>query len=179
MSGHNKWSKIKHKKAVTDSAKSKIYSKYNKLITVAVKEAGGNITSSSVKSVIEKAKSENVPRDNIERAIKKATDKDAAQLREVLYEGFGPAGAGMLIKAITDNTNRTVSEVKTIFAKHGGTFASSGAVSWGFTKNQEGDWEANSGTEVKLSEDDGKKMEKIVESFEEDADVIHVYTNAI
>ena len=179
MSGHNKWSKIKHKKAATDSAKSKIYSKYNKLITVAVKEAGGDINSPSVKTIIEKAKSENVPKDNIERAIKKATDKDSAQLFEVLYEGFGPAGVGMLIKAITDNTNRTVTEIKTIFTKNNGTFASSGAVSWGFTKNQDGDWEPNKGTELKLESSDYEKLKHLIEIFEENDDVVGIYTNAI
>ncbi|EFK95667.1 conserved hypothetical protein, partial [sediment metagenome] len=121
--------KIKHKKAATDSVKSKIYSKYNKIIQVAIKNAGGNLTSASVVSAIESAKAENVPRDNIDRAIKKATGSDASQLFEVLYEGFGPGGVGMLIKVVTDNTNRSVTEIKTIFTKNGGSFASAGSVS--------------------------------------------------
>ncbi len=178
MSGHNKWSKIKHKKAATDAAKSKIYTKYNKLIQVAVKNAGGDITAASVVSIIDAAKKENVPKDNIDRAIKKASGADAAQLHEVLYEGFGPGGVGMLIKAITDNTNRTVNEVKLIYTKNGGTFASSGAVSWGFTKNDEGDWEANPGTELKLSEEDEEKLENLIEIFEENDDITDVYVNA-
>lgn len=178
MSGHNKWSKIKHKKAATDSAKSKIYSKYNKLIQVAVKEAGGNISSPSVISAIEQAKSENVPKDNIDRAIKKATGADAKALTEVMYEGFGPAGVGILIKAVTDNTNRTVTEVKTIFTKNGGTFASAGAVSWGFTKQNNGDWIANEGTELELLDDDLEKLSTLVDLFEDNDDVIGVFTNA-
>lgn len=178
MSGHNKWSKIKHKKAVTDSAKSKIYSKYNKLIQMAVKAAAGDITAASVVSAIEAAKKENVPKDNIDRAIKKASGADATQLHEVMYEGFGPGGVGMLIKAITDNTNRTVNEVKLIFTKQGGSFASTGAVSWGFTKNDEGDWEANPGTELQLNEEDEEKLENLIEAFEENDDVTDVYVNA-
>jgi transcriptional/translational regulatory protein YebC/TACO1 len=99
------------------------------LIQVSIKGAGGDVNSASVQSVIESAKKENVPKDVIERAVKKATGSDAANLQEVLYEGYGPGGVGMLIKAVTDNTNRTVTEVKTIFTKNGGSFAASGAVS--------------------------------------------------
>lgn len=178
MSGHNKWSKIKHKKAATDSARSKVYTKYNKLIQVAVKNAGGDITAASVVAAIDAAKKENVPKDNIERAIKKASGSDATQLTEVLYEGFGPGGVGMLIKAITDNTNRTVNEVKLIYTKNGGTFASTGAVSWGFTKNEDGDWEANPGTELQLNDEEEEKLEKLIELFEENEDITDVYVNA-
>ncbi len=177
MSGHNKWSKIKHKKAATDSIKSKIYSKYNKLIQVAVKDAGGNLDSPSVVSVIERAKAENVPKDNIDRAIKKATGADAKALQEVMYEGYGPGGVGMLIKAVTDNTNRTVTDVKTIFTKNGGSFASSGSVSWGFAKNENMDWIPNEGTEVEISEQDKEKLQKLIELFEENDDITDVYTN--
>lgn len=178
MAGHNKWSKIKHKKAATDSAKSKVYSKYNKMIQIAVKNAGGDANATSVLNVIASAKSENVPKDNIERAIKKATSSDAQALSEVLYEGYGPAGVGMIIKAVTDNTNRTVTEVKTIFTKNGGSFAASGAVSWAFSKDENGDWVANEGTEIQLSEEDEEKLEKIIELFEDNDDVVGVYVNA-
>ena len=177
MAGHNKWSKVKHKKAVTDAAKSKVYSKYNKLIQIAIKEAGGDVNSTSVQRVIEKAKSENVPKDNIERAIKKATGADASQLNEVLYEGYGPAGVGFLIRVVTDNTNRSVTEVKTIFTKNGGNFASTGAVSWAFTRDENGDWKPNPGTELELEGEDREKVEKLIEAFQENDDVVDVYTN--
>ncbi|PID83297.1 YebC/PmpR family DNA-binding transcriptional regulator [Candidatus Campbellbacteria bacterium] len=178
MAGHNKWSKIKHKKAVTDSAKSKVYSRYNKMIQIAIKNANGDPNATSVLNVINAAKAENVPKDNIERAIKKATSSDAQALTEVLYEGYGPAGVGMLIKAVTDNTNRTVTEVKTIFTKNGGSFASTGAVSWAFSKNQEGDWVPNEGTEIKLSEEDEEKLENLIELFQDNDDIVGVYVNA-
>ena len=178
MSGHNKWSKIKHKKAATDSARSKVFSKYSKLIQVSIKGAGGDANSASVLSVIESAKKENVPKDVIDRAIKKATGADAANLQEVLYEGYGPGGVGMLIKAVTDNTNRTVTEVKTIFTKNGGSFASTGAVSWGFTMDEERNWAPNEGTEIQLSEADEEKLEKLIELFEESDDITDVYHNA-
>jgi len=178
MSGHNKWSKIKHKKAVTDAAKGKVYSKFNKLIQVAVKDAGGNLDSPSVVSAIERAKAENVPKDNIDRAIKKATGSDAKALQEVMYEGFGPGGVGIIIKAITDNRNRIVTEVKTIFTKNGGSFAASGAVSWGFAKDDNLDWIPTDGTEVEISDSDSEKLEKLVDLFEENDDVTDVYVNA-
>lgn len=179
MSGHNKWSKIKHKKAATDSARSKVYTKYSKLIQVAVKNAGGDITSASVISVIENAKKENVPKDNIDRAIKKASGSDAVDLQEVMYECFGPAGVGILIKAVTDNTNRTVTEIKTICTKNGASFATSGAVSWGFTMDDNREWKANEGTELEISEEDGEKLNNLIELWEESDDITDIYTNAI
>lgn len=178
MSGHNKWSKIKHKKAATDSAKSKIFSKFSKLIQVAVKAANGDANSASVVSVVDSAKKENVPKDVIDRAIKKASSADAADLQEVMYEGFGPAGVGLLIKAVTDNTNRTVTEVKTILTKNGGSFAATGAVSWGFTMNADRDWVANEGTELQLEESDETKLENIIDLLEESDDITDVYHNA-
>ncbi len=179
MAGHNKWSKIKHKKAATDSAKSKIFSKYSKLIQVAIRGAGGDANSASVLSVIESAKKENVPKDVIERAIKKATGSEAENLQEVMYEGYGPGGVGILIRAVTDNTNRTVTEVKTIFTKNGGSFASSGSVSWAFTMDSERNWSANLGTEIQLSPEDETKLEKLIELFEESDDITDIYHNAL
>lgn len=179
MSGHNKWSKIKHKKAATDSARSKVYSKYNKLIQVAIKNAGGDATSASALSVIENAKKENVPKDNIDRAIKKATGSDALNLQEVMYECFGPAGVGILIKAVTDNTNRTVTEIKTICTKNGANFANSGSVSWAFGMDENREWIANEGTEVEITEEDGEKLENLIDLFEESDDITDVYTNAM
>ncbi len=145
---------------------------------MAIKGAGGDVNSASVVSVIDSAKKENVPKDVIDRAVKKATGADAANLQEVLYEGYGPGGVGMLIKAVTDNTNRTVTEVKTIFTKNGGSFASTGAVSWGFTMDEERNWSPNPGTEIQLSEDDENKLEKLIEAFEESDDITDVYHNA-
>ena len=179
MAGHNKWSKIKHKKAITDLVKSKVYSKYNKLIQIAIREANGNVDSVSVQSAIERARSENVPKENIDKAIKKATGVNAQSLSEVLYEGFDESGCGILIKAITDNTNRTVTEIKTILAKNNGSFASSGAVSWGFTKDAKMDWIPNIDSKLKISSNDGEKLKKLIDLLEENDDITDVYTNAI
>lgn len=178
MSGHNKWSKIKHKKAVTDSAKSKVFSKYSKLIQVAIKSVGGDINSASVISVVDSAKKENVPKDVIDRAIKKATSSEEEGLQEVLYEGFGPAGVGLIIKAITDNTNRTVTEIKTVLTKNGASFATSGDVSWGFKMNENRDWVADNETKISLSESNQDKLEKIIALLEESDDITDIYHNA-
>ena len=179
MSGHNKWSKIKHKKAATDSARSKVYTKYSKLIQVAVKNAGGDINSASVISVIDNAKKENVPKDNIDRAIKKATGSDTINLQEVMYECFGPAGVGILIRAVTDNTNRTVTEIKTICTKNGVSFATTGAVSWGFSMDENREWKANQGTELEISQENEEKLQNLIELFEESDDITDIYTNVI
>lgn len=178
MSGHNKWSKIKHKKAATDAARGKVFTKFAKLISVAVKEAGGNLESPSVVVAIERARKADVPKDNIDRAIKKATDKDAAAMEEVVYEGYGPGGCGLMIVALTDNRNRTGQEVKHVFSKNGFSLGAQGSVSWGFSRNAEMDFEPNPGTEVALSPDDENKLENLIELFEELEDVTDVYLNA-
>lgn len=179
MSGHNKWSKIKHKKAATDAAKSKVFSKYAQAIVVAVKNAGGDVTSPSVQVVVDKAKKDNMPKDNIEKALKKGSGEGAAALEEVVYEGYGPGGCGMIIVALSDNRNRTGQEVKHVFSKNGSSLGAQGSVSWGFTKNDEFDWVANPGTEIQLDENDEKKLERLIEEFEELDDVSSVYVNAL
>src|SRR5436190_14809283 len=112
MSGHNKWSKIKRQKEKTDGQKSKIFGKMVKLIQVEAKKAGGNISSPGLKAAIEKAKSFNVPNDNIDRAIKKSAEAGALEI--IVYEAYGPGGCAMVIEALTDNKNRANQEVKTI-----------------------------------------------------------------
>ena len=178
MSGHNKWSKIRHKKAVTDAVRSKIFSKHAKLITVAVKDAGGDLNSPSVVAVVEKAKKDNMPKDNIDRALKKGSDKDSASLETVMYEGYGPLGVGMIVMATTDNRNRTGQEVKHIFTKNECSLGAQGSVSWGFTKNKKGDWVANEGTEISLDKVSEQKLERMIEEFEDNDDITDVFVNA-
>ncbi|MCD8528014.1 MAG: YebC/PmpR family DNA-binding transcriptional regulator [Candidatus Pacebacteria bacterium] len=110
MAGHNKWSKIKHKKAVTDARKSKIFSKLVRLIQVEAKKCGGDTASANLKAAIEKAKKENMPLENIERAIKKASE--GTDMFPVTFETYGPGGVGIIIEGLTDNNNRTNAEIK-------------------------------------------------------------------
>src|SRR3989339_57313 len=138
MSGHSHAKTIMATKMANDAKKGKIYSKYGRLITVAVKDGGGSgdpAKNAKLKAVIEQAKSMNMPKENIERAIKKGTGELAGEiLEEVSYEGFGPGGIALIIEGITDNTNRTLTDVKVILNQNGGKMAGEGAVKWMFDR---------------------------------------------
>ena len=175
MSGHNKWSKIKHKKAASDAQKSKIFGKLARLIAVESKIAGGDTNSPGLRTAIEKAKKENMPSDNIERAIKKGAGNDMTQMEEVLYEAYGPGGCALVIKGLTDNKNRTSAEIKHILTKNGLSLAAQGSALWAFEKT-DGEWEPK--TMAPISDEDKQKLEKILDEFEDNDDVQDVYTNA-
>jgi YebC/PmpR family DNA-binding regulatory protein len=174
MAGHNKWSKIKNKKAVTDGQKSKLFSKAVKLLTVEAKKANGNLQSPGLVNAINKAKEVNMPADNIERAIKKASS-DPATMESITYEAYGPGGVALIIEALTDNRNKAAQEVKFILSQQGSSLAAIGAASWAFEKTAEG-WVPNTTTEI--SEEDGEKLTTLVEALEENDEVQSVYTNA-
>lgn len=174
MSGHNKWSKIKRQKEKTDGQKSKIFGKMVKLIQVEAKKANGNVSSPGLKAAIEKAKSMNVPNDNIERAIKKSAEAGDAEL--MVYEAYGPGGCAMIIECLTDNPNRANQTVKTILSRNGYAMAGVGAASWAFTHNPGEEWIPTS--TIPLSEEDGEKLSVLMDEFEEADEVNDVYTNA-
>lgn len=136
MSGHSKWSTIKHKKAATDAKRGKLFTGLAKEITVAAREGGGDTTSNvRLRLAIDKARAANMPKDNIERAVKRGTGElEGGQLEEIVYEGYAPHGVGVLIEVVTDNRNRAVAEVRHVFNKLGGNMAEAGAVSWQFTR---------------------------------------------
>jgi len=178
MSGHSKWHKIQHKKGKADAARGSVFTKLCKAITVAAKDGGGDPGMNfSLRLAVEKAKAGNVPKDNIERAIKRGTgeNREDLVLEENLYEGFGPGSVAFLVKTISDNKNRTVSEVKHAFSKHGGSMGSAGSVQWQFEekgvvylsaeqKTQIDDWEAfelsliDAGVEDITVHDDGARI---------------------
>lgn len=135
MSGHSKWSTIKRKKGTEDAKRSKIFSKLSRLITVAVKEGGSNPDSNpKLRLAIDKAKYSRMPKENIERAIQKGSGEGGGgSFSEVAYEGFGPNGEAFYIKVLTDNGNRTVSEIRGIFGKHGGSLGGAGSTSYIFS----------------------------------------------
>ena len=134
MSGHSKWSNIKHKKEKTDAQKAKVFTKIGKEITIAVRESGPDpVSNTKLRDLIQKAKSLNVPNDNIERTIKKASGADAANYEEIIYEGYGPSGVAVIVATATDNRNRTASEMRHYFDKFGGNLGSSGCVSYLFS----------------------------------------------
>ncbi len=136
MAGHSHWAGIKHKKAANDAKRGKIWSKLARIITVAAKNGGGDPdTNLPLRYAIDKAKAENMPKDTIEKAIKKGTgDIEGASYEEVLYEGYGPGGVAIMVDGLTDNRNRTGPEIKKIFEKRSGSLGASGCVSWMFSK---------------------------------------------
>jgi YebC/PmpR family DNA-binding regulatory protein len=137
VSGHSKWSTIKHKKGAADAKRGKLFSKLSRAIMVAAKEGGGDpVTNLALQNAIEKARSYSMPKDNIERAIAKGSGEgaDGSAFEAVVYEGYGPEGVAVLVEALTDNRNRTASEVRHQFSKHGGNLGATGAVAWQFER---------------------------------------------
>lgn len=192
MSGHNKWSQIKLKKGKTDWKKSQAFAKYAKLIANEARAAKGNREAPALRAAIERAHKENMPNDNIERAIKKATEGGGAALEHILYEAYGPGGVALLIEALTPSRNRTSGEIKHLLSAHGGNLASPGAAAWAFSHHPvptsgrdtppQAGGEETSGwvatTTVPLSDEDLGKLEALVEALEAHEDVQEVITNA-
>src|SRR5688572_8202683 len=137
MSGHSKWSSIKHKKGAADAKRGQLFTKLSRAIIVAAKEGGGDPAANlALQNAIEKARSYSMPKDNIERAIARGSgaDADASTFETVIYEGYGPEGVAVLVEALTDNRNRTASDVRHVFSKHGGNLGTTGAVAWLFER---------------------------------------------
>jgi YebC/PmpR family DNA-binding regulatory protein len=175
MSGHSKWSSIKHKKGVNDAKRANVFTKIGRMVTIAAREGGGDLAANfKLKMVVDTARSANMPKDNIERAIKRGTGelKDGAVIEEVIYEAYGPAQVPMLIKTATDNKNRTFGEVRGILTKGGGKTVPEGSV--GYLFNQVGEIEVNI---EGLDRDDVemKFIESGADDFEIEADIAWVY----
>ena len=176
MSGHSKWANIKHKKEKTDAQKAKVFTKIGKEIAIAVREGGGDPNSNSkLRDLIQKAKSNNVPNDNIDRIIKKAMGGTGENYEEITYEGYGPGGVAVIVETTTDNRNRTAGNVRAYFNKFRGNMGTSGCVSFMFEEkgvivvnNEDGDVD-----EDKLMED---AMEAGAEDFAADEGIFEVYT---
>jgi YebC/PmpR family DNA-binding regulatory protein len=136
MSGHSKWSTIKHKKAAADAKRGKVFTRLAKEITVAAREGGGDLDMNvRLRLVVDKAKAANMPKDNIDRAIKRGTGElEGGELYEYLYEAYGPHGIGIVIETVTDNKNRAVAELRHVLNKYGGAMAEAGSVVWQFTR---------------------------------------------
>jgi len=136
MSGHSKWKTIQHKKGAADAKRGKIFSRYSKEIMVCARDGGGDVDNNpSLRTLVQNAKSANMPMDNITRAIKKGTGElDGGQLDEIVYEGYASGGVGLIVKVLTDNKNRAAAEVRHVFTKNNSSFAQQGAVSRGFQR---------------------------------------------
>jgi YebC/PmpR family DNA-binding regulatory protein len=177
MSGHNKWSKIKNKKAVTDAQKSKVFGKLVRFIAVESKKAKGDANSPGLRAAIEKANEANVPSDNIDRAIKKGTGGEGGEMEQITYEAYGPGGCALIIEALTENRNKAAQEIKHILSENGFELAAPGSATWAFEKQQGGnEWLAKNN--MQISEEDGIKLDTLIEDLEENEEVQEVFTNA-
>lgn len=169
-SSHKKQGKI----AGNNAKKAKIFSKLVRLIQVEAKKSNGDVNSAGLSAAIKKAYKENMTKDTVERAIKKASD--AGDTTEVMYEAYGPGGIGMIITGLTDNTNRTSPEIKDILSKNGGSFGASNSVAWNFTQNEERDWVAN--MPMDIDDDTKEKLENLIELLADNDDVQDIYHSA-
>ena len=177
MSGHNKWSKIKNKKAVTDAQKSKMFGKLVRFIGVESKKSKGDTNAPGLRAAIEKAKEANVPSDNIERAIKKGMGGEGGEMEQITYEAYGPGGCALIIEALTENRNKAAQEIKHILSKNGFELAVPGSATWAFEKQVGGSgWLPKNTTPI--SEEDGTKLSSLIEELEENDEVQEVFTNA-
>ena len=175
MSGHSKWSTIKHKKALTDAKRSKVFSKIASVITIAARRGGDPGKNPSLRTAIEKAREVNLPKENIERAIKRGTGEIAgAQIEDVIYGAFGPGGVAILISAITDNKNRALAEIKQILLEHNAKFAEVGSLQWMFRRDG-ADWIPNSPVKVE-DENIKKQLTALYEALDEQFDVSEIYS---
>ena len=175
MSGHSKWNNIKRKKEKTDGAKAAIFTKMAREIAVAVKEGGGAdpANNGKLRDVIAKAKANNVPNDNINRAIKKASDDDKTNYENIMYEGYGPNGVAVIVETLTDNRNRTAGDVRHYFDKFGGNLGTNGCVSFLFNEKGVFVIEREDLDEDKVMED---ALEAGAADFKADEDVFEIYT---
>jgi YebC/PmpR family DNA-binding regulatory protein len=177
MAGHSKWAQIKRQKAVSDAAKSRVFARYARLITVEAKKSGPGVVSPALQTAINRAKAENMPKDNIERAIARATQKDAAALETVICEAYGPGSVAIIVDALTDSKNRTIQEIKLILTKQGIELSSPGSAAWAFTKASDGTFTPNEPL-IDVSGETEEKLVTLLEKLEEQSDVQAVYTNA-
>ncbi len=171
MSGHSRWSQIKHKKGASDQKKGQLFSKLAKKISIAAREGTDSSANHKLQSVIEEARAFNMPKENIERAIKKASEKDAAVLNEVIIQAMGPDGIAIIIEGVTDNKNRTINEIRHILTENDFKMVPGNSLNWMFNKN----WESSAPIEV--APEIQQKLDRLLEKLDNNDDVENVYTN--
>lgn len=172
MSGHSKWSKVKHQKAGTDEAKGAAFAKASRAITIAARQGG-----SRLRLAIEKARAVNMPKDTINRAIAKGSGGEVGALESVVYEAYGPGGSAIIIEAATENRQRAVSKVKNVLERGGGALTGPGSASYLFTRSETG-FSPKEGSRISLTGDVAGQLQKLVDQLKEIDDVAEVYTNA-
>ncbi len=165
MSGHSRWSQIKHKKSLTDRKRGQLFSKLSKNITLAARKGSDLKSNMALANAIEQARRENMPNDNIERAIRKVSEKDGVRLEEVIIEALVPGGIALRIKGVTDNKNRTISEIKKVISDHEAKMVQPGSIGWMFN------------TPVQIDQQTQKKVDNLFEALSNNDDVDDVVSN--
>ena len=167
MAGHSKWAQIRHKKGANDQKRGQLFSKLSKAITLAARNGSDPKANSALNNAIEQARAMNMPKDNIERAIKKVSDKSAAQLQEIMVEAIGPGGVALRIKGVTDNSNRTIAEVKKILGEHNAKMVQPGSISWMFS------------SPTSVDEATQHQLDTLFEALDDQDDVDNIDSNLI
>ena len=176
MSGHSKWAQIKRGKAVTDAARSRVFSRFARVITLESKKAAGSTSAPGLAAAITRAKAANMPRENIERAVAKWVSKDSGDLEQVTYEFYGPGGVAFITDALTDNKNRTTQELKHLISKNGFELGVPGSAAWAF-KKVGGTFVPNEPL-IEISGDEEKALGDILSELDEHDDIQTIFTNA-
>jgi len=181
MAGHSKWNNIKNRKGAVDAKRGKIFSQLAKQIKTAVKEGGSGDpeTNPALRPILDKARAANMPKDNIQRAIDRGLGKSSrgAQLQEVTYEGYGPGGVGIVVAAVTENQNRTSSEVRTAFSRNNGSLGGPNSAAYLFERTDDGEYQATMSQDIS-DEQQIKQLEAIIDTLRENDDVEDVYVAA-
>lgn len=175
MSGHSKWSQIKHKKEASDQKRGQLFSQLSRLIALATRQGFDPNLNPDLKNAIDKARAANMPKENIERAIKKGQNKDAALLAELTIEALGPAGLNIILLAITDNRNRTLAEIKKILAAHEAKIGQPGSVSWAFDRQNQKFIPKY--PLIITTPEAREKTEKLLIALKDQEDILEIYTN--
>lgn len=165
MSGHSRWSQIKRQKELTDKKRGQLFSRISKAITLAARKGADPKTNIALANAIEQARAMNMPNDNIERAIKKVSEKDSAQLEEIIVEAIGPGGVALRIKGVTDNKNRTIGEIKKVLSGHEAKMVQPGSINWMF------------GNSIRVDQQIQQKLDTIFEALDNNDDVSDVVSN--
>jgi YebC/PmpR family DNA-binding regulatory protein len=166
MSGHSKWSQIKHKKALTDKKRAQLFSQLSRLITLAARKGADPHFNFALQQVIDRARKENIPNENIERAIRRASDKESSQLEEIIIDVVGPGGVAIKIKAVTDNKNRTIAEIKKIISNFSAKMVPLGSIDWMFSQPQ-----------VNISSDRQQELDSFFEALDDQGEVQDITDN--
>lgn len=171
MSGHSKWSQIKHRKGIADQKKGQVFSKLANKITIAARGGTDPASNYRLQSAVDEARAANVPKENIERAIKRAEEKDAATVEEVVIQAMGPGGVAVVVEAITDNKNRTISKIRHLFTEHEFKMVPENSLNWMFTQS----WKPHA--PIEAAPEAKERLDKLLETLRENEDVENVYTN--